>query len=111
MYDDGQHGDDAAGDGIYGVRHEPLAAGNAVEYRARATDTDGNTYLTSARSFTVHHWADFNHNGHVDVYDLALVATCWSQAIGGTCSSDYDSDFDGDIDIADTMRVAAAWSP
>ncbi|MBM4430983.1 MAG: hypothetical protein FJ026_11655, partial [Chloroflexi bacterium] len=45
MYDDGVHGDDAAGDGIYGVQHAPLPGGSQVRYRARATDSDGNIYL------------------------------------------------------------------
>ena len=44
MFDDGTHGDDAAGDGVWSVQHAPLPEGSQVTYRARATDTDGNTY-------------------------------------------------------------------
>lgn len=111
MVDDGQHGDDEAGDSVYGVRRQPYSAGDTVEYRSRAVDSDGNTFVSNPQWFTVYHWADFDHNGHVDIYDLSSTATCWSQPIEDTCSSDYDSDFDGDIDIADILRVAAAWSP
>ena len=54
MFDDGTHGDDAAGDGVWGVQHAALPAGSQVTYRARATDTDGNTYLyPGEKSFTV----------------------------------------------------------
>ena len=44
MYDDGTHGDDAAGDGVWSVQHAPLPEGSQVTYRARATDADGNSY-------------------------------------------------------------------
>ena len=44
MFDDGAHGDDAAGDGVWGVQHTPLAEGSRVTYRASATDTNGNSY-------------------------------------------------------------------
>ncbi len=54
LFDDGMHEDEAAGDGTWGVRLGPLAAGSQVSYRVRATDTDGNTYLyPHANSFSV----------------------------------------------------------
>ena len=44
MYDDGTHGDDWAGDGVWGIEHAALPDGSQVTYRAQATDADGNTY-------------------------------------------------------------------
>ena len=44
MNDDGAHGDEAAGDGVWGVQLGPLPEGSRVTYRAIATDADGNSY-------------------------------------------------------------------
>jgi hypothetical protein len=44
MYDDGAHGDDGAGDGVYGVQMGPFGVGDSVSYTALATDSDGSTY-------------------------------------------------------------------
>ncbi|MFH1011574.1 MAG: choice-of-anchor X domain-containing protein [bacterium] len=41
MYDDGTHGDGAAGDGIYGALIAPYAAFTEVHYYIRAEDTEG----------------------------------------------------------------------
>ncbi len=54
MFDDGSNGDDTAGDAVWGVRHAALPEGSQVTYGARATDTDGNTYLyPGEKSFMV----------------------------------------------------------
>jgi hypothetical protein len=53
MYDDGAHGDYSAGDGVVRGATYPLPVGSQVTYRVRATDTDGNTYLSYQRSFQV----------------------------------------------------------
>ena len=45
MFDDGAHGDELAGDGIYGFQIGPFAVGTQVEYQVRATNIDGNTFL------------------------------------------------------------------
>ncbi|MFC2058086.1 signal peptidase I [Chloroflexota bacterium] len=53
MYDDSAHGDEAAGDGIYGVEVGPFATGTVVEYQVRVTDNDGDIILAPSypRSF------------------------------------------------------------
>ena len=54
MFDDGTHGDNWAGDGVWSVEHAPLPEGSQVTYRARATDADGNSYRYPAlNSFKV----------------------------------------------------------
>lgn len=54
MYDDGTHGDDWAGDGVWSVQHAPLPEGSQVSYRARAIDTNGNSYrYPGLKSFKV----------------------------------------------------------
>lgn len=44
MNDKGAYGDEAAGDGVWGVQLGPLPEGSRVTYRAIATDADGNSY-------------------------------------------------------------------
>ncbi|MGB8168341.1 MAG: sulfatase-like hydrolase/transferase, partial [Chthoniobacteraceae bacterium] len=54
MYDDGLHGDGAAGDGVYGAQIPLQANGTTVNYGIAATDNNGSsTNLTSAGSYTV----------------------------------------------------------
>ncbi|MCX8108324.1 MAG: lamin tail domain-containing protein, partial [Verrucomicrobiae bacterium] len=43
MWDDGKHGDGAAGDGLYGAVLPPRAVGTIVEFYVSATDASGNT--------------------------------------------------------------------
>ncbi|MFI5380704.1 MAG: lamin tail domain-containing protein [Tepidisphaerales bacterium] len=43
MYDDGQHGDGAAGDGVFGATIPAQLTGRIVEYYVQATDADGRT--------------------------------------------------------------------
>jgi hypothetical protein len=50
MYDDGAHGDNSAGDGIWGVHHEALPEGSRVSYQALATDEAGNNYRNPHRN-------------------------------------------------------------
>jgi blue copper oxidase len=52
MYDDGLHGDGAAGDGVYGATIPQQAAGTTVSYTITATDSLGGT-ATGAGSYTV----------------------------------------------------------
>ncbi len=53
MFDDGLHGDGAAGDGVYGVQLPAQIAGTTVSYSISATDsTTSTTTLTSAGSYT-----------------------------------------------------------
>lgn len=54
MFDDGLHGDGAAGDGIYGVQLPSFAAGTAITYSISVTDSSNTvTTLASAGSYTV----------------------------------------------------------
>lgn len=54
MYDDGAHGDDAAGDGLYGALHPPFSAGQEIAYQAQAVDGSGNSFTYyPATSFDV----------------------------------------------------------
>lgn len=54
MYDDGAHGDDEAGDGVWGVQHAPLPMDSQVTYATCATDVNANTYCNpNPRAFTV----------------------------------------------------------
>ncbi len=54
IFDDGMHGDDWAGDGVWGVEHASLPEGSLVTYRAQAMDADGNSYRYSGlNSFKV----------------------------------------------------------
>ena len=60
MYNDGTHGDAAAGDSVWTVQIGPFAVGTSVTYRLRATDVDGNAVSApaSAVAFTsVQPWA------------------------------------------------------
>ncbi len=50
MYDDGAHGDNSAGDGVWGVHHEALPEGSRVNYQALATDEAGNSYRNPHRN-------------------------------------------------------------
>jgi len=43
----------------------------------------------------------------VDVKDVQAVASHWRQPV--VVGSPYDVDGDGDVDVADVMRVVAAW--
>lgn len=53
MYDDGLHGDGAAGDGVYGVQLPAQASGTGVSYSITATDSNGSaTTLASAGAYT-----------------------------------------------------------
>ena len=52
MYDDGLHGDGAAGDGVYGATIPQQAAGTTVSYTITATDSLGGT-ATGTGSYTV----------------------------------------------------------
>ena len=53
MYDDGLHGDGAAGDGVFGAQVPAEAAGTTVSYSIIATDSNGSTTtLSSAGSYT-----------------------------------------------------------
>lgn len=53
MYDDGLHGDGAAGDQIYGAAIPVQAAGTPVSFRINATDSNGGTTTSANSSFTV----------------------------------------------------------
>lgn len=53
MYDDGLHGDGAAGDGTYGAQVPVQAGGTTVSYRVSATDSSSVTITSSSASFTV----------------------------------------------------------
>jgi hypothetical protein len=53
MFDDGTHGDDTIGDGVWCTQHAALPEGRKVAYQARATDTDGNGYLSGQNGFVV----------------------------------------------------------
>ena len=53
MFDDGLHGDGAAGDGVYGVQLPAFTAGTTVSYSISATDSNASaTTLASAGSYT-----------------------------------------------------------
>ncbi len=53
MYDDGLHGDGAAGDGVYGVQIPAQSSGTIVSYSISATDSASQTTtLASAGSYT-----------------------------------------------------------
>ncbi|NBV86906.1 MAG: DUF1566 domain-containing protein, partial [Verrucomicrobia bacterium] len=53
MYDDGLHGDGAAGDGVYGAQIPSQALGTAVSYSIAVNYSDGSsTSLASAGSYT-----------------------------------------------------------
>ena len=53
MYDDGLHGDGAAGDGVYGVQLPAFASGSTISYSVTATDSNSSvTTLASAGTFT-----------------------------------------------------------
>ncbi len=53
MFDDGGHDDGGPGDNAWGVRFGPLPAGSRINYSVRATDVDGNAYLSPPASATV----------------------------------------------------------
>ena len=48
MFDDGAHGDGAAGDGIYGAHRPPLPNGRITEFYVRAADASGNARIWPA---------------------------------------------------------------
>jgi len=53
MFDDGLHGDGAAGDGLYAAQIPVQAGGTAVTYRVTATGTDANSTISANYAFTV----------------------------------------------------------
>jgi hypothetical protein len=54
MYDDGQHDDSAAGDGIFGAAIPVQPAGTTVTYTVSVTDSNGNTtYSSTSGTYTV----------------------------------------------------------
>ena len=54
MYDDGLHGDGAAGDGIYGAAIPVQAAGKTITYSLSVTDSNGSTTTsTTSGTYTV----------------------------------------------------------
>ncbi len=53
MFDDGLHGDAAAGDGIYGASIPVQSAGTTVGYTIAATDNLGGVTTTGSASYTV----------------------------------------------------------
>ena len=94
MFDDGAHNDDVAGDGVWGVEHEPLLPNSQVIYSARATDTDGNSYLSGQNGFTVQpHFAktaDFLFVPDVGGYETAWFSSYYTQALDAL-NYDYDT--------------------
>jgi hypothetical protein len=52
MYDDGQHGDGAAGDHVFGARISPRPLGSVVKYYIRAQDNTGKIALDPATAPT-----------------------------------------------------------
>ena len=52
-YDDGNHGDGAAGDSVYGASIPPQPNGNTVTYYFTATDNISQTTTSSSRAYTV----------------------------------------------------------
>lgn len=53
MFDDGQHGDGLAGDGIFGARIPALPAGTTVTCRVTVTDSNGGTNSSAPVAYTV----------------------------------------------------------
>lgn len=54
MFDDGTHGDGAAGDGVYGVQLPAFASGTQISYSIQVKDSTGaTTTLANAGSYTV----------------------------------------------------------
>ena len=103
MFDDGAHGDDEIGDGVWGVQRAPLPINSQVSYAACATDTDGNNYCYPAQnSFTVQ--APFTKTADIlFVPDGGGYETSWF-------SSYYTNALDAlgyDYDIWDTARRCA----
>jgi arylsulfatase A-like enzyme len=53
MYDDGLHGDGAAGDGVYGAQVVALGGGTTVNFSVRATDSNANATTSTTYSYAV----------------------------------------------------------
>lgn len=91
MLDDGQHGDGAAGDGIYGVQLPAFAAGKTVSYAVTANDSAGNISTVSS-SFLVASGASQQNDGLPDIWKLARGLDPASSASANGPLGDPDAD-------------------
>ena len=128
LYDDGTHGDQVAGDGIYmfdaiatrkgdydgwNTWYSHVTLPEDVGIRIIARDEDGNyciadTLLTITDTMQPTCEGDFDHDGDVDGSDLALFAADFGRtdcASGPECEGDFDHD--NDVDGSDPAVFAA----
>jgi len=76
MYDDGAHGDGAAGDHVYGAQIPVQAAGTTVNYYVTATDNAGLTSKDPAAAPTVtYSYTDIAGTNHAPTVATAAAAT------------------------------------
>jgi len=86
-----------------GDTEEPLPLDLASEMRVVGGEVDAGPLESDAPPACP---ADFNGDGSVDAFDLAMVLTSW-----GPESSDADLNGDGAVDAFDLAMVLTSWGP
>lgn len=109
MLDDGMHGDDAPGDGLYGIQLSNLNSG-VVEYRTSVTGATSAGQINRLLSFSAYvmgyRCGDADGSGNINIAD-AVYLVCY---IFRNCATPDpvaagDVDYDGSITIADVVYL------
>jgi uncharacterized lipoprotein YddW (UPF0748 family) len=86
MADDGQHGDSAAGDSVYGGSIPAQPADAVVTYRVRATDNGSNTVESAQGTYTVNQLAPREYRSiWVDSWNAGILSASQIDDLLATC--------------------------